>query len=253
MDFLTGNIKTIYFRYFTAAFGSALVASIYSVVDIAMVGQYHGPEGAAALAGVAPIWNIIYSFGLLLGIGGSVVFSTLRGRADGSERDSNEYFTSSVIGAFVLAAVIWAVIILGSEELLLFFGAQDNTMALAAEYIAPIKFAIPFFLFNQMLAAYLRNDKNPALAAGAVLSGGIFNIFGDYFFVFACDMGAYGAGLATAIGSGISFLIMLSHFFQKKCSLHLVKPSCLLKKLQKITVVGFNAFFIDVAKGILRI
>ena len=54
-----------------------------------------------------------------------------------------------------------------------------------------------------MLAAYLRNDKNPALATGAVLAGGIFNIFGDYFFVFLCDMGAYGAGLATAIGSAI--------------------------------------------------
>ena len=72
----------------------------------------------------------------------------------------------------------------------------------------PIKFAIPFFLFNQMLAAYLRNDKNPALATGAVLAGGIFNIFGDYFFVFTCDMGAFGAGLATAIGSAISFLAM---------------------------------------------
>lgn len=57
--------------------------------------------------------------------------------------------------------------------------------------------------FNQMMAAYLRNDKNPALATGAVLAGGIFNIFGDYFFVFVCDMGAYGAGLATAIGSAI--------------------------------------------------
>ena len=82
--------------------------------------------------------------------------------------------------------------------------------------MAPIKFAIPFFLFNQMLAAYLRNDKNPVLATGGVLAGGIFNIFGDYFFVFTCDMGAYGAGLATAIGSAISFLAMLSHFFMKK-------------------------------------
>ena len=63
-----------------------------------------------------------------------------------------------------------------------------------------------------MLAAYLRNDGNPALATATVLSGGIFNIFGDYFFVFTCDMGIYGAGLATAIGSVISFIAMLSHF-----------------------------------------
>lgn len=75
MDFLNGKIKTIYFKYLSAAFGSALITSIYSIVDMAMVGQYHGPEGSAALAVVAPVWNIIYSFGLLMGIGGSVIFS----------------------------------------------------------------------------------------------------------------------------------------------------------------------------------
>lgn len=117
----------------------------------------------------------------------------------------------------------------------------------------PIKVAIPFFLFNQMLAAYLRNDKNPALATGAVLAGGIFNIFGDYFFVFVCDMGAYGAGLATAIGSTISFLAMLSHFFMKKNTLRLVRPERLFGKLKEILVTGFSTFFIDVAMGILTI
>lgn len=85
------------------------------------------------------------------------------------------------------------------RELLVFFGAEETTLALAREYVFPIKFVIPCFLFTQMLAAYLRNDKNPTLATAAVLAGGIFNIFGDYFFVFVCDMGAMGAGLATAV------------------------------------------------------
>ena len=87
MDLLCGNIKTLYFKYLSAAFGSALISSIYGIVDMAMVGQYHGPKGTAALAVVAPVWNIIYSLGLLMGIGGSVIFSTKRGseKKDGSE------------------------------------------------------------------------------------------------------------------------------------------------------------------------
>ncbi len=253
MDFLNGKIKNIYFKYLSAAFGSALITSIYSIVDMAMVGQYHGPDGAAALAVVAPVWNIIYSFGLLMGIGGSVLFSTIRGKADGQIRKSNEYFTASVIGSVILAVVIWLIIIFFDRHLLVFFGAQDNTLTLAREYVRPIKLAIPCFLFNQMLAAYLRNDKNPALATGAVLAGGIFNIFGDYFFVFTCDMGAFGAGLATAIGSAISFLAMLSHFFMKKNTLRLVRPEGVLRKLKEITTTGFSTFFIDVAMGILTI
>ncbi len=253
MDFLNGKIKNIYFKYLAAAFGSALITSIYSIVDMAMVGQYHAPEGSAALAVVAPVWNIIYSLGLLMGIGGSVLFSTIRGKSEGQEKQSNEYFTVSVIGSIILAAVIWFVVIFFDRELLLLFGAQDNTVSLAREYVEPIKFAIPLFLFNQMLAAYLRNDKNPALATGAVLVGGIFNIFGDYFFVFTCDMGAYGAGLATAIGSAITFLVMLSHFFMKKNTLRLVRPTRLLGKLKEISITGFSTFFIDVAMGILTI
>lgn len=54
-DLLNGNIKPMYFRYLSAAFGSAIITSVYSIADTAMVGQYHGPQGTAALAVVAPV------------------------------------------------------------------------------------------------------------------------------------------------------------------------------------------------------
>ncbi len=131
MDFLNGKIKTLYFKYLAAAFGSALITSIYSIVDMAMVGQYHGPEGTAALAVVAPIWNIIYSLGLLMGIGGSVLFSTIRGKGEEHTRQSNEYFSVSIIGSAILAALAWAGIALFDEPLLRFFGAEGGTLTLA--------------------------------------------------------------------------------------------------------------------------
>ena len=203
MDFLNGKIKTLYFKYLAADFGSALVTSIYSIVDMATVGKYHGPAGTAALAVVAPVWNIIYSLGLLMGIGGSVLFSTIRGKGEGETRRSNEYFTVSMAGSLVLALAAWAAIACWDQPLLQFFGAEGETLTLAREYVRPIKFVSPCFLFTQTLAAYLRNDRNPALATAGVLAGGIFNVFGDYFFVFTCDMGAFGAELATAIGTVI--------------------------------------------------
>lgn len=252
MDFLNGSIKPMYFRYLSAAFSSAMIISVYSIVDTAMVGQYHGPQGTAALAVVAPVWNIIYSLGLLMGIGGSVIFSTKRGseRSDGSE---NQYFTSAVTGAVILSILAWGGIMCFERPILTFFGADESLLALAQEYMRPIKYVFPLFLFNQMLAAFLRNDGAPALATLGVLSGGIFNVLGDYFFVFTCDMGIYGAGLATAIGSCISFLVMLTHFFSKKNTLRLVHPERLVRKLREITVTGFSTFFIDVAMGILTV
>ena len=252
MDFLNGSIKPMYFRYLSAAFGSAMITSAYSIVDTAMVGRYHGPQGTAALAVVAPVWKIIYSLGLLMGIGGSVIFSTKRGseRSDGSE---NQHFTSAVTGAVILSILAWGGIMCFERPILTFFGADESLLSLAQEYMRPIKYVFPLFLFNQMLAAFLRNDGAPALATLGVLSGGIFNVLGDYFFVFTCDMGIYGAGLATAIGSCISFLVMLTHFFSKKNTLRLVHPERLARKLREITVTGFSTFFIDVAMGILTV
>jgi len=253
MDLLTSKIRPMYLRYLTAAFGSALISSVYGVVDMAMVGQYQGPEGAAAMAVVAPIWNIIYSLGLLMGIGGSVLFSTLRGESEKNRQRSNEYFTAAVAGTALLAAVTWAAVALFDRQLLILFGARENLLELAERYVFPIKFAVPSFLFTQLLSAFLRNDGDPGLAARAVLFGGIFNVFGDYFFVFVMDMGIMGAGVATAMGSACSLMLMASHFFRKQNTLRLVKPTHLPSKLKTICVTGFSTFFIDVAMGILTV
>lgn len=253
MDFLTGKIRTLYFKYLGAAFGSALISSIYGVVDMAMVGQYQGPEGTAALAVVAPIWNIIYSLGLLTGIGGSVLFSMTRGEDTGNQRRSNEYFTAAFIGTSILAVLTWLAVIFFDRELLLLFGADEALLPLAQRYVLPVKFAVPSFLFTQMMSAFLRNDGDPALATKAVIFGGVFNVFGDYFFVFTMDWGIFGAGLATVLGSVFSLLVMCTHFFSRKNTLRFVRPTSLFRKLKSISVTGFSTFFIDVAMGILTI
>ncbi len=93
------------------------------MVDMAMVGQYQGSDGTAALAVVAPVWNVIYSLGLLMGIGGSVLFSMRRGGGD-SRGSENQFFTAAFIGSVILAAVAWADMILFEKPILLFFGAD---------------------------------------------------------------------------------------------------------------------------------
>ena len=238
MDFLKEKIRPLYFKYLSAAFGSALITSIYSIVDMAIVGQYHGPSGTAALAAVAPVWNIIYSLGLLTGVGGSVLFSAQKGAGKGNE---NQYFTVAVTASVVISLIVWPLMMIFERQVLSFFGADSALMPLAQKYLLPIKFVLPLFLFNQMLAA------------GAVLAGGIFNVFGDYFFVFTLNMGIFGAGLATAIGSAISFIVFLTHFKSKKNTLAFEMPQKALKKLKEITVTGFSTFFIDIAMGILTI
>lgn len=249
MDLLKGNVKSIYFKYLSAAFGSALISSVYGIVDMAMVGRYEGPVGTAALAVVAPVWNIIYSLGLMTGIGGSVLLGAAKG--SGNERRQNACFTAAFAGTVFLALASWMMIVLFETPMLRLFGAEESLLLLAKRYLLPVKYVIPVFMFNQMLAAFLRNDSHPGLATAAVLAGGIFNIFGDYYFVFGLNMGIAGAGLATAMGAVITLMIMLTHFVSGRNTLRLVRVERMAGLFRQIVVTGFPTFFIDVAMGLL--
>ncbi len=252
MDILHDKISKLYSKYLLAAFGSALISCIYGLVDMAMVGQYYGPIGSQAMAVIAPIWNIIYSLGLLVGIGGSVLFSYFKGK---EERDKgNLHFSTAIILGVIISIILWLAIWIFEDNLLFFFGARnEQIMTLCKEYLLPIKFIVPSFVFSQILAAFLRNDDNPLLATIAVLCGGIFNVFGDYFFVFPLNMGMEGAGLATALGSVISVLIMLTHFFSKKNTLKFSFNKDIKNCILPIAQNGFSTFIVDVAMGFLTI
>ncbi len=248
MNLLTEKVRPLYLKYLGAAFGSACISSIYGLVDMAMVGQYHGPSGTAAMSVIMPIYNIIYSLGLFMGIGGSVLYSTEKGK--GSHRE-NEFFSTALWGTVILALAVWAAVAAFEVPLLRLFGADDSLLPLCRQYLLPIKTVAPVFVFNQMIAAFLRNDNAPGLAMAGVLCGGIFNVFGDYFFVFTMDMGIYGAGLATAIGSSITLITMLAHFISKSNTLKVTKITRLPMRVRLILTTGFSTFFIDLAMGII--
>lgn len=251
MDLLKDNVKKMYFKYLAAAFGSSLISTIYGLVDMIVIGRYEGPAGSAAMAVISPIWNIIFSLGLLFGIGGSVYFSNIRGCADKNGEDENEYFTVATIGAAFFAVICTVIFVFFDKQILMLFGADETMIPLCQKYLLPIKFVIPTYLFTQTFAAFLRNDSNPGLATVAVLFGGIFNIFGDVFFTFTLDLGMFGAGLATAMGNTISVLVICSHFFRKKNTLRLVLVRRFFTKVKNIVVTGFSSFFVDVAMGIV--
>lgn len=252
MDILNDDVKKLFLRFLFPAFGSAIIASVYSLVDMAMVGQYQGSEGTAALAAIAPLWNIVYSIGLWGGIGGSVLYGAAKGRGEDKEK-RNRYFVASLLLTAIVLLLFSVCFVFFRKSLFLFFGANEELLPLCEEYIYPILFVLPSFGLNQLLAAFLRNDDDPTLAMVAVLGGGVSNVFGDYFFVFVCDMGMFGAGLATAIGSLITLSIMLIHFFKKKNTLSLATLEGFFGRSLAIIQNGFSSFFVDFAMGIVTV
>lgn len=250
-DLTKGSIKHHYLTYLCAAFGSAMVACVYGMVDAAAVGQYQGPDGAATLSIVMPIWTILYSLGLLIGIGGSVNYAFFK--AQGKTNKANAYYTLSFLLTALVSLLCWVGLTVFQEPLLRLFGANDELLVLAKEYLKPVLFVIPTFPFSQFLSAFLRNDNAPGRATFAVLFGGVFNVLGDIFFVFdfGLGLGMFGAGLATAIGCTITNLIMLTHFVSRKNSLRLNRIFGYVSKSQHVITSGFSSFLADIAIGII--
>ncbi len=252
-NLLTGNLKPIFLKYLFSAFGSAIIISIYSTVDLICIGHYCGPDGSAAISCITPLWNVMISLGLLLGIGGSVWLSNCRG--SGKEQESNAYFTISLFTGILVSLLLLAVFSLFREQVLTLFGAKGDLVALSAQYARWIIWATPCFMLGSLLTAFVRNDGAPLLCTVSVITGGIVNIIGDIVFTFdfGLGMGISGAGLATALGQTVAILILCSHFFSRRCKLRLVRPQALAQKLGAICRAGFSPFVIDFCYGIMVI
>ncbi len=251
MNLVKDDIKKLYLRFLISSFGSALITSVYGIVDAMVVGQYYGPIGSSSLGVIAPIWNIIYSFGLLVGIGGSILFSVNKNKKE--KIDGNTFFTSSIILGIIISLVLWVLLFAVEEPMLYFFGADEELIVLCKEYLLPVKISAPIFVFTQILSSFLRNDNNPKLATIAVVIGGIFNIFFDWFLVFYCNMGIMGAGIATCACAFVSILVMCIHFFTKRNTLKLTFKNNIFVHFKNIIINGFSTFIIDLAMGIFNV
>ena len=249
MDYLTSSTKALYRKYLTASLGSALVITIYSFVDTIAVGQSEGPAGTAAMAVITPIFGILVFFGILFGIGGSVLMNNAKG--EGNEEKGNAYFTTALILVVGFTVVTWMLFARFSKPILFFFGATQGTLPLVMRYVQWLIRCWPIFIFSTFIGAFVRNDNAPGLVMAGVISGGCFNIFGDWFFVFPLGMGMEGAAIATVLGTTLQCLIICSHLFRKCCGLKLAKPFRMGKAIRKIFVIGIGASLLDLGTVVL--
>ena len=248
MDLKTAVVRKAYFKYLCPSLFSGLVMSMYSLVDMIVVGQYEGPAGTAALACIAPFWTFFCCLSVLFGNGGAVLFSIAKGKGD--REDSCLAFTVSFFLICIVTAMVWGVIFFFDEPLLRVCGADDSIMPLALGYMKWLKLGIPLWPLGYFLGMFVRNDGSPALVGIATVCGGIFNVFGDFFFTFICDLGIEGAALATVLGQAIVFAVQMAHFFGPGNTVSFVKIRNLFSLSRSIVSVGLPSFLCSVGMGI---
>lgn len=194
---------------------SLLVSSLYNIVDQIFVGNSElSTLGNAATGVVFPVFIIAQAFAWCLGDGCAAYLNICQGRQDAD--DAHKAIGASITAAFLSGLLMVAVIYPFRVPILTLFGASDNTMSYAIEYLNVILCMIPLYVMCNAMNSTIRADGSPAWAMTSILAGAVTNIILDPIFIFSLHMGMTGAALATVIGQGVTFVMTFAYFFRTK-------------------------------------
>ncbi len=225
--------------------------SCYILMDTFFVARGLGSDGLAALNLAIPVYSFIHGLGLMIGMGGSTRYSILQGNSDKSE--GNKVFSQAVIITFLLGISTALLGLLLSDSISFLLGAKDNIHQMTSTYIRVILLFSPFFLMNNVIICFVRNDHNPNIAMLGMVLGSIANIILDWVFIFPLNMGMFGAVLATGISPVISMLVLSTHFFKKTSSLRYIKLKLKLNCIKDILSLGSASLIQELSSGIVMI
>lgn len=186
------------------AITSQVVNALYNMVDRMYIG--HIPEvGSAALTGVGvcfPIIMIISAFAYLFGMGGAPRASIFMGKKD---NDTAEKILGNCTTSLMIIAVLLTVLVLIFQEPLLYlFGASENTIGYAMDYMTIYAIGTIFVQLTLGLNAFISAQGFSKISMLTVVIGAVTNIVLDPIFIFGLNMGVQGAAVATVMSQALS-------------------------------------------------
>ena len=208
-------------KYVSANVIAMIGLSCYILADTFFISLKMGQTGLAALNLSSPSFNIVFSIGMMIAVGGGTRFAILKGSKNDDE--ANKVFTHSILIVALFAMIFVFLGIFASRPIAQLLGAEGDTLEYSNTYVQIILCFAPFFMFSNMFQNFIRNDGAPRLAMIASLSGNLFNIVFDYILLFPCNLDMLGAALATGFSPIVSILILSLHFVRKKNTFHLKK------------------------------
>ena len=250
IDMLHDPVRKVFVNYLIPSVSATMVTSIYILADTMMIGSGVGANGLAALNILLPMYSTFYGFGMMCGIGGSVLFGFSRGK--GEEEEARGYFSTALLLAAILAVLSMTLCNIFFEPLLDFLGCTPAMREYAVPYGRILMTVSPTYICSCFLQAFVRNDGAPRLAMAGVVSGGITNVVLDYVFIYVLRWGMAGAALATVIGTVLTIVILCGHFFQSDNHLKL-GGGVSLKKAWDVLVNGMPSFIMELSSGVIML
>ena len=253
IDFGSASINRLMLKFSIPCILSLLISSLYNIVDQIFIGNSElSTLGNAATGVVFPIFIIAQAFAWCFGDGCASYLNICQGKND--SENAHIAIGGSITVAAACGLLMLAVIYPFKAPILTVFGASENTMAYAIEYLDIVLAMMPIFILCNLMNSVIRADGSPVWAMLSMLAGAVVNIILDPVFIFALDMGMTGAALATVIGQGVTFVMTVGYFFHTR-TFRLGLKSFIPKRnlLFEVLRLGVSTFITQLAIVIVAI
>ena len=251
----TEPVGKLLFRLSIPTVVAQLVNMLYNIVDRIYIGHMPG-DGSLALTGVGvcmPLIMLVSAFAALVSSGGAPRASIFMGKNEyhSAEKTMGNCFSLQVIISLILTAVL----LLWSKELLLAFGASENTIGYATDYMGIYAIGTLFVQLTLGMNFFITAQGFTRISMVSVLIGAVANIALDPVFIFGFHMGVRGAALATIISQALSCTWVVGFLCSKKTRLRLKMENLGLQAgiILPCIALGTAAFIMQASESIISV
>ena len=249
----TESVKKLLLRYAIPSIVAMLSSSLYNMIDSIFIGHGVGGMAISGLAITMPIMNVIAALGTLVSVGGATLMSVKMGQGD---KKSAEYILSNVLMLNVIIGLcLTAAGVIFLDDILYFFGASENTIPYAREFMHIILSGTAVTHVYLGLNDMLRASGYPGKAMGVILTAIAINCVLNPLFIFGFKWGIAGSAFATVIAQTVAMSIELVHFMRNKHFIHFERKMFGLKAhiVKGIFSIGVSPFLMNICASIVVI
>ena len=251
----TEPIGKLLFRLSIPTVVAQLINMLYNIVDRIYIGHMPG-DGSMALTGVGvcmPIIMLVSAFAALVSSGGAPRASIFMGEKDteSAEKTLGNCFSLQIVVSVILTTVL----LIWNKDLLLAFGASENTIGYATDYMSIYAIGTLFVQMTLGMNTFITAQGFTTVSMVSVIIGAVCNIVLDPIFIFGFDMGVKGAALATIISQMLSCVWIISFLCGKKTQLKIKKENLKLRAdiILPCIALGTAAFVMRSSESVISV
>ena len=251
----TAPIGKLLFKLAVPTVVAQLINMLYNIVDRIYIGHMPG-DGSLALTGVGvcmPIIMIISAFAALIASGGAPKASICMGKND---KESAEKILGGCFSLqLIISDILTAVLLIWNKDLLLMFGASENTIEYASSYMSVYAIGTVFVQLTLGMGAFITAQGFAKTGMMTVLIGAVSNIILDPIFIFGFKLGVRGAALATILLQAISCVWVLIFLFGKRTYLRLQTKHMRIdgKLVFPCVALGMSTFIMQSSESVISV